>query len=156
MERQHHSQHAHLISSRLQELVRRKNTDSDGESPPGTLTTLNAKLQRTTLSLDPLKQTTWLEYRPIDTPGTEMYHPSNELPRTANTRGYFAVHEKQEANKVVTASQGELPRLPSREGRKKQKTQSEENTEGDKTLGYLGVVNTVTPEEDVPLRGRMV
>ncbi|GBN49281.1 hypothetical protein AVEN_207710-1 [Araneus ventricosus] len=39
-----------------------------------------------------------LGYRPIDTPGTEMYHPSNGLPRTANTWGYFAVHEKQEAN----------------------------------------------------------
>ncbi|GBN24433.1 hypothetical protein AVEN_39040-1 [Araneus ventricosus] len=26
-------------------------------------------------------------YRLIDTPGTEMYHPSNESPRTANTWG---------------------------------------------------------------------
>ncbi|GBO02673.1 hypothetical protein AVEN_54527-1 [Araneus ventricosus] len=37
---------------------------------------------------------------------------------------------------------------------KRQKTQKEEKTEGDKTLGYLGVVNPVTPKEDVPLRGR--
>ncbi|GBN67020.1 hypothetical protein AVEN_86932-1 [Araneus ventricosus] len=27
----------------------------------------------------------WLGYQPIDTPGTEMYHPSNGSPRTANT-----------------------------------------------------------------------
>ncbi|GBN67762.1 hypothetical protein AVEN_100160-1 [Araneus ventricosus] len=33
------------------------------------------------------------------------------------------------------------------------KTQVETKTEGDKTLGYLGVVNTVTSKEDVPLRG---
>ncbi|GBN76310.1 hypothetical protein AVEN_226822-1 [Araneus ventricosus] len=49
-----------------------------------------------------------------------MYHPSNGSPRTANTWGYVAVHEKQEANRAATASHGELPRLPSREGRKKQ------------------------------------
>ncbi|GBM19680.1 hypothetical protein AVEN_146953-1 [Araneus ventricosus] len=54
--------------------------------------------------------TKWLEYRPIDTPGTKMYHPSNGSPRTANTWGYFAVHEKQEANRAATASHGELPR----------------------------------------------
>ncbi|GBM55712.1 hypothetical protein AVEN_196609-1 [Araneus ventricosus] len=62
-----------------------------------------------------------LGYQPIDTPGTEMYHPSNGSPRTANTWGYIAVHEKQEANRAATASHGELPRLPSRDGRKKQK-----------------------------------
>ncbi|GBN90262.1 hypothetical protein AVEN_140786-1 [Araneus ventricosus] len=28
-----------------------------------------------------------LGYQPIDTPGTEMYYPSNEKPRTANTGG---------------------------------------------------------------------
>ncbi|GBN50024.1 hypothetical protein AVEN_95579-1 [Araneus ventricosus] len=84
---------------------------------------------------------------PIDTPGTEMYHPSNGSPRTANTWGYFAVHEKQEANRAATASHGDLPRLPSMEGRKK--TQGEEKK--DQTLGYLGVVIPVTPEEDVPL-----
>ncbi|GBM02673.1 hypothetical protein AVEN_258966-1 [Araneus ventricosus] len=39
-----------------------------------------------------------------------MYHPSNGLPRTANKRGYFAVHEKQQANKAATASHRELPR----------------------------------------------
>ncbi|GBL77303.1 hypothetical protein AVEN_94876-1, partial [Araneus ventricosus] len=48
-----------------------------------------------------------------------MYLPSNGSPRTANTWGYVAVHEKLEANRVATASHGELPRLPSREGRKK-------------------------------------
>ncbi|GBO37545.1 hypothetical protein AVEN_181774-1 [Araneus ventricosus] len=57
-----------------------------------------------------------LGYQPIDTPGTKMYHPSNGSPRTANTWGYIAVHEKQEANRAATASHGELPRLPSREG----------------------------------------
>ncbi|GBM76319.1 hypothetical protein AVEN_3633-1 [Araneus ventricosus] len=93
-----------------------------------------------------------LGYQPIDTPGTEMYHPSNGSPRTANTWGYIAVHEKQDANRAATASHGELPRLPSREGMKG-KTKLEEKTERDKTLRYLGVVNPVTPEEDVPLRG---
>ncbi|GBM11511.1 hypothetical protein AVEN_101889-1 [Araneus ventricosus] len=44
-----------------------------------------------------------------------MYHPSNGSPRTANTWGYIAVHEKQEANRAATASHGELPRLPSRD-----------------------------------------
>ncbi|GBO39317.1 hypothetical protein AVEN_5115-1 [Araneus ventricosus] len=32
------------------------------------------------------------------------------------TVGFLAVHEKQEANRVATASHGELPRLPSRDG----------------------------------------
>ncbi|GBO19102.1 hypothetical protein AVEN_120693-1 [Araneus ventricosus] len=96
-----------------------------------------------------------LGYQPIDTPGTEMYHPSNGMPRTANTWGYIAVHEKQEANRAVTASHGELPRLPSREGRKKLKLKKEgKNLKGEQTLGYLGVVKPVTPKEDVPLRGR--
>ncbi|GBN92701.1 hypothetical protein AVEN_118045-1 [Araneus ventricosus] len=82
-----------------------------------------------------------------------MYHPSNGLPRTANTWGYVAVHEKQEANRVATASHGELPRLPSREGRKRQKLKERKNQKGDQTLGYLGVVKPVTSREDVPLRG---
>ncbi|GBN09343.1 hypothetical protein AVEN_156305-1 [Araneus ventricosus] len=76
-----------------------------------------------------------LGYQPIDTPGTEMYHPSNGSPRTANTWGYIAVHEKQEANRAATASHGELPRLPSREGMKG-KTKLEVKTERDQTLGY--------------------
>ncbi|GBN44385.1 hypothetical protein AVEN_90147-1 [Araneus ventricosus] len=83
-----------------------------------------------------------------------MYHPSNGLPRTANTWGYVAVHEKQEANRVATASHGELPRLPSREGRKRQKLKERKNQKGDQTLGYLGVVKPVTSREDVPLRGQ--
>ncbi|GBN47133.1 hypothetical protein AVEN_20071-1 [Araneus ventricosus] len=58
-----------------------------------------------------------------------MYHPSNGSPRTANTWGYIAVHEKQETNREATASHGELPRLPSREGRKTQKPKGEENLE---------------------------
>ncbi|GBM53639.1 hypothetical protein AVEN_105520-1 [Araneus ventricosus] len=37
---------------------------------------------------------------------------------------------------------------------KKQTLRKEEKTEGDQALGYLGIVNPVTPEEDVPLRGR--
>ncbi|GBN16491.1 hypothetical protein AVEN_165844-1 [Araneus ventricosus] len=73
-----------------------------------------------------------LGYQPIDTPGTKMYHPSNGSPRTANTWGYIAVHEKQEANRAATASHGELPRLPSREGSKKAETQKEgQNSKGD-------------------------
>ncbi|GBM17938.1 hypothetical protein AVEN_111088-1 [Araneus ventricosus] len=86
--------------------------------------------------------------------GPTVHHPSNGSPRTANTWEYIAVHEKQEANRAATASHGELPRLPSREGRKKMKLKKEEkNSKGEQTLGYLGVVNPVTPKEDVPLRG---
>ncbi|GBN12302.1 hypothetical protein AVEN_199469-1 [Araneus ventricosus] len=55
---------------------------------------------------------------------------------------------------VATASHGELPRLPSREGIKKHKLK-EKKTERDKTLGYLGVVKPVTPGEGVPLRGHL-
>ncbi|GBM79041.1 hypothetical protein AVEN_264885-1 [Araneus ventricosus] len=84
-----------------------------------------------------------------------MYHPSNGMPRTANTWGYVAVHEKQEANRAATASHGELPRLPSRKGRKKQKLKKGKNSKGEQTLAYLGVVNPVTPKEDVPLRGSL-
>ncbi|GBM13187.1 hypothetical protein AVEN_228228-1 [Araneus ventricosus] len=82
-----------------------------------------------------------------------MYHPSNGTPRTANTWGYIAVHEKQEAIRVATASHGELPRLRSREGRKRQKLKGRKKQKGEQTLGYLGAVKPVTPEEDVPLRG---
>ncbi|GBM76579.1 hypothetical protein AVEN_254406-1 [Araneus ventricosus] len=84
-----------------------------------------------------------------------MYHPPNGSPRTANTWGYFAVHEKHEANRAATASHGELPRLHSREGRKKAETEKGKNSKGDQTLGYLGVVKPVTPEEDVPLSGQV-
>ncbi|GBO37184.1 hypothetical protein AVEN_158774-1 [Araneus ventricosus] len=83
-----------------------------------------------------------------------MYHPSNGLRRTTNTWGYVAVHEKQEANRVATSFHGELPRLPSREGRKKQKLKERKNQKGDQTLGYLGVMKPVTSTEDVPLRGQ--
>ncbi|GBM46461.1 hypothetical protein AVEN_78603-1 [Araneus ventricosus] len=80
-----------------------------------------------------------------------MYLPSNGSPRTANTWGYIAVHEKQEANRLATASHGEPPRLPSREEIKRHKTQKGgKKMKGDQTLGYLGVVNPVTPKEDVP------
>ncbi|GBL88849.1 hypothetical protein AVEN_158960-2 [Araneus ventricosus] len=37
------------------------------------------------------------------------------------TRGVLAVHEKQEANRMATASHEELPRLPSRDGKYQQK-----------------------------------
>ncbi|GBN35006.1 hypothetical protein AVEN_183824-1 [Araneus ventricosus] len=82
-----------------------------------------------------------------------MHHLSKGSPRTANTWGYIAVHEKQKANRAATASHGELPRLPSREGRKKQKLKERKTQKGDQTLGYLGVVEPVTFREDVPLRG---
>ncbi|GBM83102.1 hypothetical protein AVEN_73098-1 [Araneus ventricosus] len=39
------------------------------------------------------------------------------------TRGVLATHEKQEANRVTTDSHGELPRLPSRDGRDQQKAE---------------------------------
>ncbi|GBM96056.1 hypothetical protein AVEN_111449-1 [Araneus ventricosus] len=58
---------------------------------------------------------------------------------------------------MATASHGELPRLPSREGKKKAETQKEgKNSKGDQTLGYLGVVNPVTTGEDVPLTGKKI
>ncbi|GBL98397.1 hypothetical protein AVEN_187735-1 [Araneus ventricosus] len=82
-----------------------------------------------------------------------MYHPSNGMPRTANTWGYIAVYEKQEANRAATASHGELPRLPSREGKKAETQKEGKNSKGEQTLGYLGVVKPVTSKEDVPLRG---
>ncbi|GBN23765.1 hypothetical protein AVEN_104379-1 [Araneus ventricosus] len=107
-----------------------------------------------TLSLDPLSRPSkWLGYRPIDTPGTEMYHPSNGLPRTANTWKYASCFSWTATNRVATASPGEPPRRPSRKGRKKQKPKRRKNQEGDQTLGCLGVVKPVTPGEDVPLRG---
>ncbi|KAF8789390.1 hypothetical protein HNY73_007330 [Argiope bruennichi] len=57
------------------------------------------------------------------------------------TRGTLAVHEKQEANRAATASHGELPRLPSRERKKRrqQKAQRRINLKGVKIPGYLGV-----------------
>ncbi|GBN17322.1 hypothetical protein AVEN_131261-1 [Araneus ventricosus] len=79
-----------------------------------------------------------------------MHFPSNGSPRTANTWDNTAVHEKHEANRAATVSHGELPRLPSREGRKN-KIQSKERMKGDKTLGYLGVLNPFILE-DIPLR----
>ncbi|GBM43996.1 hypothetical protein AVEN_187595-1 [Araneus ventricosus] len=82
-----------------------------------------------------------------------MYHPSNGSSRMVYSWGYFAVHKKQEANRAATASHGELPLLTSREGRKKQKLKGRKNSKGDQPLGYLGVVNPITPGEDVPLIG---
>ncbi|GBM29677.1 hypothetical protein AVEN_203588-1 [Araneus ventricosus] len=63
--------------------------------------------------------------------GPTVHHPSKGSPLTANTWGYFGVHEKHEANRAATASHGELSRLPSREGMEKAETQKEEKTEGD-------------------------
>ncbi|GBL98528.1 hypothetical protein AVEN_89771-1 [Araneus ventricosus] len=40
--------------------------DLYAQSPPGTLTTLNAKPQRVTLSLDPLEQTSQMDGIPAD------------------------------------------------------------------------------------------
>ncbi|GBM25890.1 hypothetical protein AVEN_2616-1, partial [Araneus ventricosus] len=37
--------------------------------------------------------------------------------------GFLAVHEKQEANRAATAYHGELPRLPSRDGRNQPKAE---------------------------------
>ncbi|GBO26958.1 hypothetical protein AVEN_69046-1, partial [Araneus ventricosus] len=61
--------------------------------------------------------------------GPTVHHPSNGSPRTANTWEYIVVHDKHEANRTATASHGELPRLPSREGRKKQKLKREAKLE---------------------------
>ncbi|GBN54509.1 hypothetical protein AVEN_98497-1 [Araneus ventricosus] len=36
---------------------------------------------------------------------------------------------------------------------KSENSKRRHNTKGEQTLGYLGVVNPVTPKEDVPLRG---
>ncbi|GBL59178.1 hypothetical protein AVEN_216135-1 [Araneus ventricosus] len=36
---------------------------------------------------------------------------------------------------------------------KRRNSKRRQNSKGEQTLGYLGVVKPVTPEEDVPLRG---
>ncbi|GBN30029.1 hypothetical protein AVEN_175407-1 [Araneus ventricosus] len=83
-----------------------------------------------------------------------MYHPSNESSRTANTWGYIAVHEKQEAKRAATASHGELPHLHSREGKKMaNKLKGREKNERRQDTRVPRGRNPVTPEEDVPLRG---
>ncbi|GBN83552.1 hypothetical protein AVEN_153950-1 [Araneus ventricosus] len=81
-----------------------------------------------------------------------MYRPSNGLPRTVNKWGYFAVHEKQEDNRAATASHEELPRLLSREGRKRQKLKLGKNERRQDTR-VPGVMKPVKPGEDVPLQG---
>ncbi|GBN00396.1 hypothetical protein AVEN_257793-1 [Araneus ventricosus] len=55
-----------------------------------------------------------------------MYRPSNWSPSTANTWRYFAVHEKQEANRAQRFSW--ITPSPTLEGRKKKaKSKGEEN-----------------------------
>ncbi|GBO30742.1 hypothetical protein AVEN_122268-1 [Araneus ventricosus] len=89
-----------------------------------------------------------------------MYLPSNGSPFTANTWGYVAVHEKQEANRSATASHGELPRLPSREGRKKAKLKKEAKLERRADTRWerqiellsrlLGVYDLITEDRECP------
>ncbi|GBN11544.1 hypothetical protein AVEN_246242-1 [Araneus ventricosus] len=49
-----------------------------------------------------------LGYQPIDTPGTEMYHPSNGTPRTANTWRRCAPEGSRR--------RGKLPQVPAPDG----------------------------------------
>ncbi|GBN31347.1 hypothetical protein AVEN_228550-1 [Araneus ventricosus] len=76
-----------------------------------------------------------------------MYDLSDGSPCTANTWGYFSVHEKQEASRAATDSHC----LPSREGRKSQKLKREDNLE--RRQGTR--VPRGQPGEDVPLRESM-
>ncbi|GBN41943.1 hypothetical protein AVEN_200038-1 [Araneus ventricosus] len=78
-----------------------------------------------------------------------MCHPSNGSTRTTNTWGFSSVHEKQtERRQLLMESFLAYPR-----GKEESKNlKGRGKKELDKTLGYLGVVNAVTPE-DVPLRG---
>ncbi|GBM53624.1 hypothetical protein AVEN_105506-1 [Araneus ventricosus] len=72
--------------------------------------------------------------------------------------GFLAVHEKQEANRVATASHGELPRLPSRDGSKQQKAEGkgEGKLEGRKEPWVPRDWDTRTHLKKVsPLRGRI-
>ncbi|GBN17306.1 hypothetical protein AVEN_131251-1 [Araneus ventricosus] len=89
-------------------------------SSPGTLTTLNANLQRMTLSLDPYQtnQTVRIKAELIHW-GPTVHHPSKGSPRTANTWGYFAVHEKQETNGAATTSNGTYPLEKEKQRQKK-------------------------------------
>ncbi|GBL89993.1 hypothetical protein AVEN_88719-1 [Araneus ventricosus] len=105
-----------------------------------------------TPSLDLLQQT-WLGYQPIDTPGTEMYHPSNGS-HARPTRGgnLLSMRSRKQTERQQLLMESSLVYPRGKEENSK-KTQGEEKTEGDKTLGYLGVVNPVTSKEDVPLRG---
>ncbi|GBL58877.1 hypothetical protein AVEN_209466-1 [Araneus ventricosus] len=85
--------------------------------------------------------------------GPTVHHPSKGSPRTANTWEYIAVHEKRGSKQSGNSFSWRAP-SPTLEGRnEKAKTKGEEKTKGEQTLGYLGVVKPVTPEEDVPLRG---
>ncbi|GBM13012.1 hypothetical protein AVEN_101877-1 [Araneus ventricosus] len=64
-------------------------------------------------------------YQAIDTPGTNI---ANIRPRGRHarpTRGDFAVHEKQEANRVVTASHGEFLACRREQEAKKRKVEAE-------------------------------
>ncbi|GBL67574.1 hypothetical protein AVEN_45209-1 [Araneus ventricosus] len=74
------------------------------------------------------RPTKWLGYQPIGYTGDR--NSTRLMGRHGQHVGYLlAVHEKQEANRAATASHGELPRLPSREGIKRQKTQEEGKNE---------------------------
>ncbi|GBL91504.1 hypothetical protein AVEN_253892-1 [Araneus ventricosus] len=83
-----------------------------------------------------------------------VHHPSKGSPRTANTWGYFAAHEKHEANRAATASHGELPRLPSRDGMKRQKLKRRKNERRQDTRVPQG--RDPVTSEDVPLRGQLL
>ncbi|GBN15711.1 hypothetical protein AVEN_13518-1 [Araneus ventricosus] len=54
--------------------------------------------------------------------GPTVHHPSKRSPRTANTWGFWLSMRSQKQT-VATASHGELPRLPSRDGIKQRKAE---------------------------------
>ncbi|GBN39937.1 hypothetical protein AVEN_21771-1 [Araneus ventricosus] len=60
------------------------------------------------------------------------------------------ISRKQERRQLLMESSLAYPR--GKEGKSKN-SRGEKKTEGEQTLGYLGVVNPVTSKEDVPLRG---
>ncbi|GBN58829.1 hypothetical protein AVEN_156205-1 [Araneus ventricosus] len=64
-----------------------------------------------------------MEYRPIDTPGTKMYHPSNGSPRTANTWGILlSMRSRKQTKRRQLLMESSLAYL---RGKEKQKSKAE-------------------------------
>ncbi|GBO35320.1 hypothetical protein AVEN_37324-1 [Araneus ventricosus] len=96
-----------------------------------------------------------LAYQPIDTPGTEMYQPSKGSPHTANTWGnLLSMRSTKQTERQQLLMESSLAYPRGRE-EKSNNSKRRQNSKGEQTLGYLGVVKPVTPEEDVPLRGNI-
>ncbi|GBO06655.1 hypothetical protein AVEN_224717-1 [Araneus ventricosus] len=82
-----------------------------------------------------------LGYQPIDTPGTEMYHPSNGMPRTANTWGFWlSMRSKKQTEWQQPLMESSLACRRGMEGiSRKQKAKGRVNWKGVEIPGYLGI-----------------